>query len=312
MRGETRTSVASLAGGVDTTPREQHGPSMIEVPFNVPTLAGRELEYIRKAIENSHLSGNGQFTVLCQRFIEGQLRGGRALLTHSCTAALEMAAILAEIGPGDEVIMPSWTFASTANAVVLRGAVPVFVDIRSDTLNIDESLIEAAITRRTKAISVVHYAGVGAEMTAILDIAKRNRLRVIEDAAQAMFATWCGKPLGTFGDFSAFSFHETKNVISGEGGALVVNDEAAFARAEIIWEKGTNRAQFKRAEVAKYTWVDLGSSFVPSDVLAAFLYAQLEHGAAITARRLQLWRYYYDGLAALQEDGSVVTYFTYC
>lgn len=278
---------------------------MTKLPFNIPTLVGREIEYMTKAIENSHISGNGEFTALCQSFLEGQLGRGRALLTHSCTGALEMAAILAEIGPGDEVIMPSWTFSSTGNAFVLRGAIPVFVDVRSDTLNIDETLIEAAITPRTKAICVVHYAGVGAEMPTIMAVAKRRGLKVIEDAAQALFASRHGRPLGTVGEFSAFSFHESKNIIAGEGGALIVNDRATFPRAEIIWEKGTNRAQFKRAEVAKYSWVDLGSSFLPSEILAAFLYAQLEQGEAITRRRLRLWRYYFEGFAHLEAKGLV-------
>jgi dTDP-4-amino-4,6-dideoxygalactose transaminase len=276
---------------------------MIKVPFNAPAIAGNELRYISQALAASHLSGNGRFTLLCQKFLEKNLGSGRALLTHSCTAALEMTAILLDIEPGDEVIMPSWTFTSTANAFVLRGAVPVFVDIRPDTLNIDETLIEAAITPRTKAICVVHYAGVGAEMDAITRMADLQGLKVIEDAAQAIHAKWKGRPLGTFGHFSAFSFHETKNVIAGEGGALIVNDPIAFARAEVIWEKGTNRAQFKRREVANYKWVDVGSSFLPSDMIAAFLYAQLEHGETITAHRLSLWRRYFVGLADLEAKG---------
>jgi dTDP-4-amino-4,6-dideoxygalactose transaminase len=214
-----------------------------------------------------------------------------------------MAALLVDLAPGDEVIMPSWTFSSTANAFVLRGAVPVFVDIRPDTLNIDEKLIERAITRRTKAICVVHYAGVGAEMETIGRIAAAHGLAVIEDAAQGLHAKWAGRPLGTFGQFAAFSFHETKNIIAGEGGALLVHDPADFMRAEIIWEKGTNRAQFKRQEVAKYNWVDLGSSYLPSDIIAAFLLAQLEQGEAITAHRLGLWQRYFDGLADLEAKG---------
>ena len=278
---------------------------MTKVPFNLPTLVGNEFEYMRQALQAAHLSGNGHFTALCQKFLESEVGGGRVLLTHSCTAALEMAAILAGIGPGDEVIMPSWTFASTANAFVLRGAVPVFVDIRSDTLNIDETLIEAAITPRTKAICVVHYAGVGAEMDAIMRIAHDNGLKVIEDAAQGLFAEWCDRPLGSFGHFSAVSFHETKNIIAGEGGALIVNDPAEVARAEIIWEKGTNRAQFKRREVARYTWVDVGSSFLPSEILAAFLYAQLERGRDITARRVALWQRYFARFADLEASGSL-------
>src|ERR1043166_816586 len=275
---------------------------MIKVPFNRPTLAGNELKYIHEALERGHLSGHGHFTVKCQRFLEENLGGGRALLTHSCTAALEMSALLCELGPGDEVIMPSWTFSSTANAFALRGAVPVFVDVRPDTLNIDEELIPPAITPRTKAICVVHYAGVGAEMDAIMMIANHHGLKVIEDAAQGLFAKYKGKPLGTFGHFSAFSFHETKNIISGEGGALVVNDPSAFARSEIIWEKGTNRAQFKRAEVARYTWLDIGSSYLPSDIIAAFLYAQLERGQGGTSQRVAQWRRYHDLLSGLESE----------
>jgi dTDP-4-amino-4,6-dideoxygalactose transaminase len=275
---------------------------MIKIPFNFPTLAGNEFDYMRQALATAHLSGNGQFTARCHQFLEGRL-GGRALLTHSCTAALEMAALLIDIAPGDEVIMPSWTFSSTANAFVLRGAVPVFVDIRPDTLNIDEKLIERALTARTKAICVVHYAGVGAEMDTIGRIAAAHGLKVIEDAAQGLYATWGGRPLGTFGDLAAFSFHETKNIIAGEGGALMVHDPGLFRRAEIIWEKGTNRAQFKRQEVAKYNWVDLGSSYLPSDIIAAFLLAQLEHGEAITAHRLGLWQRYFNGLADLEAQG---------
>lgn len=278
---------------------------VMKVHFNAPTLTGGEFRYVKETLDRSHLSGNGRFTGLCQKFLEQNLGAGRALLTHSCTAGLEMAAILADIGAGDEVIMPSWTFSSTANAFVLRGAVPVFVDIRPDTLNIDENLVEAAVTPRSRAICVVHYAGVGAAMDAIMTIADRHGLKVIEDAAQGHFAKWKGRPLGTFGQFSAFSFHETKNIIAGEGGALVVNDPSAFARAEIIWEKGTNRAQFQRGEIARYTWVDVGSSFLPSDMVAAFLLAQLERGESITARRLALWRRYYEGFADLEGKGLI-------
>jgi dTDP-4-amino-4,6-dideoxygalactose transaminase len=275
---------------------------MMKVPFNWPTLTGNEFDYMWQALAKAHLSGNGEFTTLCHRFLENRL-GGRALLTHSCTAALEMAALLVDIAPGDEVIMPSWTFASTANAFVLRGAVPVFVDIRPDTLNIDEKLIAPAITARTKAICVVHYAGVGAQMDVIGRIAEAYDLKVIEDAAQCFHARWDGRPLGSFGHFAAFSFHETKNIIAGEGGALMVNHPAAFKRAEIIWEKGTNRAEFKRGEVGKYTWVDLGSSYLPSEIVAAFLYAQLEQGEAITAHRLALWQRYFDSFAELEAKG---------
>lgn len=273
-----------------------------KIGFNLPTLVGKEFAYIGEALERMHLSGNGLFTQRCQRLLEEAV-SGRALLTHSCTGALEMAAILAGIAPGDEVIMPSFTFTSTANAFVLRGAVPVFIDIRADTLNLDETLIEAAITPRTRAICVVHYAGVGAEMDAIMATAKRYGLKVVEDAAQGLHATWRGRPLGSFGDYSAFSFHETKNVIAGEAGALVVNDSTTMERAEIIWEKGTNRAQFQRGEVAKYNWVDLGSSFLPSEVTAAFLYAQLEEGRAITDARLAAWHRYHAGFADLEARG---------
>ena len=269
-------------------------------------MVGRELEYINEAIARKHLSGNGYFTQLCQRFIEERLGRGRVLLTHSATAALEMAAILLDIGPGDEVIMPSWTFPSTANAFVLRGGVPVFVDIRADTLNIDETLVESAITSRTRAICVVHYAGVGAEMDFISAIAAQRGLMVIEDGAHAMFARWRGQSLGGLGDLAAFSFHETKPVFSGEGGALVVNGAAAQRRAEIVWEKGTNRLQFKRGETTSYTWVDVGSSFLPSEILAAFLYGQLEQGETVTARRVRIWQQYYEGFADLETEGILV------
>ncbi|MBV9509025.1 MAG: dTDP-4-amino-4,6-dideoxygalactose transaminase [Caulobacteraceae bacterium] len=272
------------------------------IGFNKPTLAGREFDYIAEALHRSHLSGNGHFTHRCQEMLRERLGGGRVLLTHSGTAALDMSAVLAGIDAGDEVIMPSFTFCSTANAVVLRSARPVFVDIRPDTLNIDENLIEAAITPRTRAICAVHYAGVGAQMARILEIADRHGLVVIEDAAQAINATWRGTPLGRFGAFAAFSFHETKNLISGEGGALVVNDPSASERAEIVWEKGTNRAQFKRGEVDKYTWMDLGSSYLPSEITAAFLLAQLEVAADFTTSRLRAWRRYHDGLERLERS----------
>lgn len=275
------------------------------VSFNRPTLVGQEFGYVREALERLHLSGNGHFTRRCQALIEQQLGGGKVLLTHSCTAALEMAAILAHIGPGDEVIMPSFTFTSTANAVALRGGVPVFIDIRADTLNLDETLIEAAITPRTRAIYVVHYAGVAADMDRIMDVAARRGLVVLEDAAQGMHAAWNGQPLGSFGAFAAFSYHETKNVIAGEGGALVVNDPASAERAEIIWEKGTNRAQFQRGEVSKYTWVDIGSSYLPSEITAAFLLAQLEAGPAITAARLAAWHRYHAALEPLEREGRL-------
>ena len=275
------------------------------IPFNKPFLTGRELDYIREAHENHHLSGDGPFTKRCQEWLERATGSRKALLTHSCTGALEMAAILAGIGPGDEVIMPSFTFVSTANAFVLRGAVPVFVDIREDTLNIDERLIEAAITPRTRAIVVVHYAGVACAMDEIRELAQRRGLLLIEDAAQALGASYRGKPLGSFGDLAAISFHETKNLISGEGGALLINAEAMMERAEIVREKGTNRSKFFRGQVDKYTWVDIGSSFLPSDIIAAFLWAQLEQAESIARRRSDLWRRYHDAFADLEQAGLV-------
>lgn len=278
---------------------------MQKIPFNRPYMTGRELECIRTAHEAGVLAGNGMFTKRCQDWLEQATGARRALLTHSCTAALEMAALLAGVGPGDEVIMPSYTFVSTANAFALRGATPVFVDIRADTLNIDERLIEAAVTARTRAIVPVHYAGVGCAMAPILDLARRRNLLVIEDAAQGIMASQAGRALGSFGDLGALSFHETKNIISGEGGALLVNREEFAARAEILWEKGTNRSQFARGEVDKYTWVDLGSSFLPGEIIAAFLSAQIEAAKSITRRRLQLWESYHAGFAELEQRGCV-------
>ncbi|MFN8722318.1 MAG: dTDP-4-amino-4,6-dideoxygalactose transaminase [Rhodospirillales bacterium] len=273
------------------------------VAFNVPRLVGPELEYLAEALANRHLSGGGPFTQRCERWLADRLGVARVLLTHSCTAALEMAALLAGLEPGDEVIMPSFTFVSTANAVVLRGAVPVFVDIRPDTLNLDEALIEAAITPRTRAICVVHYAGVACEMDAIMAIAARHGLLVIEDAAQALGATFRDRPLGGIGHMAALSFHETKNVMSGEGGALILRDPALVERAEILWQKGTDRLRFDRGEVSKYTWVDVGSSFLPSEIIAAVLWAQLGAMEAITAHRLALWDAYAEALAPLERDG---------
>lgn len=273
------------------------------VPFNKPYIAGREIEYIKQAFAAGHLSGNGKFTRQVHAWLEEQIGSRKALLTHSCTAALEMAAILSRVAPGDEVIMPSYTFVSTANAFVLRGAVPVFVDIRPDTLNIDEAQIEGAITPKTKAIVVVHYAGVACEMDTILDIARRHGVMVIEDDAQGIMASYKDKPLGSFGALAALSFHETKNVISGEGGALLVNDPALVERAEIIWEKGTNRGKFFRGEVDKYTWVDVGSSYLPSEINAAFLWAQLESIGGIISERLALWHHYHDAFAPLEQEG---------
>jgi len=273
------------------------------IRFNYPYSTGREFGYIREAIEGGVLRGGGPLTLRCQRWLEDHIGCRKVLLTHSCTAALEMAVILGNIGPGDEVIMPSYTFVSTANSVVLRGGVPVFVDIRPDTLNIDENLIEAAITPRTRAIMPVHYAGVGCEMDAIMMIAEERDLLVIEDAAQGMMSTYKGKSLGGIGHLGAYSFHETKNVISGEGGALLVNDARFVERAEIIWEKGTNRAQFFRGESDKYTWVDVGSSFLPSDIIAAFLLAQLQEAEQITARRMEIYAQYHAAFAVLEERG---------
>jgi dTDP-4-amino-4,6-dideoxygalactose transaminase len=269
------------------------------IPFNRPYLTGREFLYIREAVEAAQLAGHGRFTRRCHDWLQERFGSRRALLTQSCTAALEMAATLAGIEPGDEVIMPSFTFVSTANAFVLRGARPVFVDVRPDTLNIDERLIEPAITPRTKAIVPVHYAGVACAMDVILDIAGRHDLLVIEDAAQAFGATWRGRPLGTLGHLSTLSFHETKNVISGEGGALLVNDEKFVARAEVLWEKGTDRLRFHRGEVSRYTWVDVGSSYLPSEITAAFLWAQLEAADAIVAGRREIWRAYDERSAGL-------------
>jgi dTDP-4-amino-4,6-dideoxygalactose transaminase len=262
------------------------------IPFNRPHLTGREFAYIQEAVAAGQLAGNGQFTQRCQRWLEERLGAPRALLTHSCTAALELAALLLDLQPGDQVIMPSYTFVSTANAVVLRGAQPVFVDVRRDTFNIDERLIEAAITPQTRAIIVVHYAGVACELDAILAIARRHNLSVIEDAAQGLLSSYRGKPVGTLGQLAAFSFHETKNVISGEGGALVINDPLLAERAEILWEKGTDRSKFLRGMVDKYTWIDVGSSFLPGELIAAFLWAQMEEADQITTQRLALWEQY--------------------
>ncbi|MFK2878782.1 dTDP-4-amino-4,6-dideoxygalactose transaminase [Rhodanobacter hydrolyticus] len=275
----------------------------MSIPFNRPYLVGRELDNIAQAHTNGQLSGDGVFTRHCHTWLEQRIGTRKALLTHSCTAALEMAAILLDLQPGDEVIMPSFTFVSTANAFVLRGAVPVFVDIRPDTLNIDETLIESAITAHTRAICVVHYAGVACEMDTIMAIAARHGLKVVEDAAQAIFSSYKGRALGSIGDLAALSFHETKNVIAGEGGALLVNDPAMTERAEVIREKGTNRSKFFRGHVDKYTWVDIGSSYLPSELIAAFLAAQLEDADTITARRLAIWDHYHAWAAPLEARG---------
>jgi len=268
-------------------------------------MTGKELEHIAQAHLNGVLAGNGPFTDLCEKWLIERVGCKSALLTHSCTAALEMAAILIDIKPGDEVIMPSYTFVSTANAFVLRGGIPVFVDIRADTLNIDESLIEAAITPKTKAIVPVHYAGVPCEMETIMEIAKRYQLFVIEDAAQALLSTYKGKPLGSIGDIGCLSFHETKNVICGEGGALLINNKDMMIRAEIVREKGTNRNEFFRGEVDKYTWVDIGSSYLPGEIIAAFLWAQMEKAESITKRRLDIWNYYHKSLELFEMSGRI-------
>ena len=268
----------------------------MRIPFNRAYISGNELQYIAEAIANGHISGNGPFTRRCEALLQEMVGSRRALLTTSCTDALEMAALLLDIHPGDEVIVPSYTFVSSINAFVLRGALPVFADIRPDTLNLDETRLEALITPRTRAIVVVHYAGVGCEMDVILEIARRHGVPVVEDNAQGLFARYRGRPLGSFGALAAVSFHETKNVGCGEGGALLVNDAAYVERAEIIQEKGTNRAQFFRGQVDKYTWVDVGSSFLPSDLLAAFLLAQLEARAQIQKRRRVIWTRYEQGL----------------
>jgi dTDP-4-amino-4,6-dideoxygalactose transaminase len=274
-----------------------------EVPFNWPHMTGKELHYIAEAHLNGCLAGDGPFTKHCHGWLEQKSGCCKALLTHSCTAALEMAALLLDIQPGDEIIMPSYTFVSTANAFVLRGGVPVFIDIREDTLNLDENLIEAAITSRTRAIVPVHYAGVACEMDTILEVAERHGLQVVEDAAQGVMATYKGRPLGSIGHLGAYSFHETKNVISGEGGALLVNDPALALRAEIIREKGTDRSRFFRGEVDKYTWQEIGSSFLPGELIAAFLWAQLEEADRITKERLASWRRYHELLAPLEAQG---------
>jgi dTDP-4-amino-4,6-dideoxygalactose transaminase len=266
-------------------------------------MTGRELSYISQAHQNHALSGDGPFTRLCEQWMQQRVGCSRALLTHSCTAALEMAALLLDIQPGDEVIMPSYTFVSTANAFVLRGGVPVFVDIRVDTLNLDESLIEAAITNRTKAIVPVHYAGVACEMDAIMDIAGRHGLMVVEDAAQGVMSNYKGRALGGIGHLGAFSFHETKNVIAGEGGALLVNRTESAMHAEIIREKGTDRSRFFRSEVDKYTWQEVGSSYLPGEIIAAFLWAQLEEAQRITNERLATWNLYHAMLAPLEAKG---------
>jgi dTDP-4-amino-4,6-dideoxygalactose transaminase len=276
-----------------------------DVPMNRPNVKDIEIQYVLEALKSSHLSGDGPFTKKCHAWLEQHTQCYQCLLTHSCTAALEMAAMLIGLEPGDEVIMPSFTFVSTANAVVLRGAVPVFVDIRPDTMNIDETLIEAAITNRTKAIFVVHYAGVAGQMDTIMEIAERRGLYVVEDAAQGILAEFRGKPLGSIGHLSALSFHETKNIISGEGGALLINAPEFASRAHIIREKGTNRTAFFEGLVDKYTWVDFGSSYLPSDLLAALLLGQLERSNGLRQDRMRLWNYYNSSFADLEQQGLV-------
>ncbi|HOS97586.1 MAG TPA: dTDP-4-amino-4,6-dideoxygalactose transaminase [Deltaproteobacteria bacterium] len=275
------------------------------IPFNKPFIAGKELYNIAQAVLKGHLAGDGHYTRLCHRWLEERLGCRKALLTHSCTAALEMAALLAGIGPGDEVIVPSFTFVSTANAFVLRGGVPVFIDIRPDTLNMDETLIEEALTERTRVIVPVHYAGVPCAMDEIMDIARRRDLLVVEDAAQALLTRYHSQCLGTVGHLGCLSFHETKNIISGEGGALLVNDERFVQRAEIIREKGTDRSRFFRGEIDKYSWVDIGSSFLPSELIGAFLYAQMEQAEEIIGRRIRLAERYHEGLRPLEEKGAL-------
>ena len=277
----------------------------MNIPFNKPYMTGKELWYVSQAHANGHLSGDGAFTKKCSAWLENRIGCDKALLTHSCTAALEMAAILADIQLGDEIIMPAYTFVSTANAFVLRGGIPVFVDIRPDTLNIDETKIEAAITPKTKAIVPVHYAGVACEMDTIMAIADAHNLIVIEDAAQGIMSTYKGRPLGSIGHLATLSFHETKNIISGEGGALLVNSSRFSERAEIIREKGTNRGLFFRGQVDKYTWVDIGSSYLPGELIAAFLWAQMEEADAITKRRLDIWATYHQWFAPLEKQRKV-------
>ena len=275
------------------------------INFNVPPFTGKEMDYIKQAVENQKICGDGEFTKKCNAWIENKTGTPKCLLTTSCTHATELAALLAEIKEGDEVIMPSYTFVSTADAFVLRGAKAVFVDIRPDTMNIDETKIEAAITEKTKAIVPVHYAGVACEMDTIMDIAKRHNLVVIEDAAQGIMSTYKGKALGTIGDYGCFSFHETKNYSMGEGGALLIGDKTKVEDAEIIREKGTNRSKFFRGQIDKYTWVNFGSSYLPSDMNAAYLYAQLEMAEEINDSRITIWNRYYEGLKELKEAGKI-------
>ncbi len=275
------------------------------IDFNVPPYIGTEKEYVAQAIDNHKISGDGEFTKKCSEWLEKKTGSPKVLLTTSCTHATEMAALLSNIKPGDEVIMPSYTFVSTADAFVLRGATAVFVDIRPDTMNIDEKLIEGAITKKTKAIVPVHYAGVSCEMDTICDIARRHNLLVIEDAAQGVMSTYKGKALGAIGDFGAYSFHETKNFSMGEGGAILIRNEDLIEPAEIIREKGTNRSKFYRGQIDKYTWVDAGSSYLPSELNAAYLYGQLEKADMITEWRMKCWNKYYEMLTPIKEKGAI-------
>jgi dTDP-4-amino-4,6-dideoxygalactose transaminase len=275
------------------------------VPFNRPVAEGRELEYVAEAIGNAHLSGDGPFTKRVQAWLRATTGAAEALLVHSCTAALELAALLLEVGPGDEVIMPSFTFVSTANAFVLRGAIPVFVDVRPDTLNLDVSTVEPAVGPRTRAVVPVHYAGVPCDMGPLVALAGERQLTLVEDAAQALLSTQGGQRAGSWGSLAALSFHETKNVISGEGGALLLNDPALVRRAEILRDKGTDRKRFLRGEVDKYTWVDIGSSYAPSELNAAFLWAQLERAEELTAARSRVWSLYHEALAPLEARGAL-------
>ena len=292
------TTLSSMAHSTAALP--------FQIPFSRPVLTGQEMDYLQESLQSGHLSGDGPFTKKCHQWLEWKSRAKRALLTTSGTSALEMSMLLANIKTGDEVIMPSFTFVSTANVVVLRGATPVFVDIRPDTLNLDESLIEAAITAKTKAILPVHYAGVACEMDRICEVARDHRLYVIEDAAHGVLASYKGKPLGSIGEMGMLSFHETKNLTAGECGALLLRDDEFLARAEIIREKGTNRSSFYRGEVNKYEWMDVGSSFLPSDLIAAMLLAQMEGSDALQANRMQTWNVYYKGLKDLEAKGKIV------
>lgn len=277
----------------------------MNIPFNKPHLAGREMLYIRDAYRRRQLAGDGYYTKKCQQWMQEKFGCPLSLLTHSATAALEMIAILSDIKPGDEIIMPSYTFVSTANAFVLRGGVPVFVDIRYDTMNINEQLIEQAITKKTKAIMVIHYAGVACEMDSVRSIAKKHHLLVFEDAAHAFLAKYKNEYLGTVSDMAAFSFHETKNIISGEGGTIFLNNSEFIERAKIIREKGTNRSKFFLGLVDKYTWVDIGSSYLPGEIIASFLFAQLEKATSITKKRISLWNIYHKELEDLEKQGCI-------